>query len=138
MTSPSEWSVKPIVDPGSATAIAHLERAGSTGVRAIWCSKEEVVVRVLIAREPWPPQLGVTDWRWHISAAVVAPEPRVPSWAELVGLAHQLRPGVGFVISVPPRSLWMNVHSDVLHLTESRDEGLWAEWRANALGHDPS
>lgn len=52
--------------------------------------------------------------------------------------AHDLRPGVPFCMGVPPRLWWMNVHPNVLHLWETRDDGLIEEWRANAQGHAPS
>jgi hypothetical protein len=73
--------------------------------------------------------------RWHIS--VRGPD-RVPTWAEMVEIAHELRPGVPFVIGVPPRSLWMNVHPHVLHLWETADEALLEEWRVNATGQQPT
>lgn len=91
-------------------------------------------LQCFIARE----QMGGLETgplRWHIS--VRGPD-RIPSWEEMVEVAHELRPGVPFVISVPPRSLWMNVHPHVLHLHETGDEALIEEWRANALGHTPT
>ena len=42
------------------------------------------------------------------------------------------------VMGVPPRSFWMNVHPDVLHLWEPRDEAMIEQWRANALGQVPT
>jgi hypothetical protein len=88
-------------------------------------------VRALVGREMW--RDGTT--RWHIS---VSCEDRVPSWEELVQAAHDVRPGVAFTMGVPPRTWWMNAHPHVLHLWESRDEGLIDEWRQNAQGHKPS
>lgn len=88
-------------------------------------------VRALVGREVW--RDGTT--RWHISASC---EDRVPNWEELVMAAHDLRPGVPFCMGVPPRLWWMNVHPNVLHLWETRDDGLIEEWRANAQGHAPS
>lgn len=73
--------------------------------------------------------------RWHISLRGPG---RVPSWNDMVEVAHQLRPGVGFVLSVPPRSLWLNLHPHVLHLWETGDEALMEEWRVNARGHKPT
>lgn len=89
-------------------------------------------VRALVGRETWAYD-GST--RWHISASC---EDRVPTWDELVTVAHDLRPGVAFCMGVPPRSWWLNVHPNVLHLWETRDDGLIAEWRANAQGHAPT
>ncbi len=82
-------------------------------------------------REP----LGRGPERWHIS---VSHRDRVPTWEELVGAAHELRPGVGFVVSIPPRSLWMNVHPHVLHLVETHDPYLQAQWREDARGDRPT
>jgi hypothetical protein len=91
-----------------------------------------------VGREP----LGTngSDWRWHISARYGNPghNGRVPSWEELVSAAHELRPGVVFVIGVPPRSWWMSVHPDVLHLYETHDQALIEQYRANALGDAPT
>lgn len=88
-------------------------------------------VRALVGREVW--RDGST--RWHISCSC---EDRVPSWEELVTVAHELRPNVPFCMGVPPRAWWMNVHPNVLHLWETRDEGLVQQWRDNAQGHEPS
>jgi len=73
--------------------------------------------------------------RWHISLAA---QGRVPTWAELAQSAHELRPGVFFVVMVPPRSMWMNVHPNVLHLWETADPALAREAQVNALGHEPT
>lgn len=88
-------------------------------------------VRALVGREVWRDE----SVRWHISASC---EDRVPTWEELVTAAHELRPGVPFCMGVPPRTWWMNVHPNVLHLWETRDAGLIEQWRDNARGHDPS
>lgn len=92
----------------------------------------------LVGREPV--DLDSEDWRWHVSVRYGDPgvNGRVPNWGELVETAHQLRPGVVFVIGVPPRSWWMNVHPDVLHLWETVDPHLVAEWRASSRGDRPS
>jgi hypothetical protein len=39
---------------------------------------------------------------------------------------------------VPPRSWWMNVHPDVLHLHETTDEALIEQYRANAMQATPT
>jgi hypothetical protein len=75
------------------------------------------------------------DLRWHVS--VTAPN-RVPTWAEMVEAAHDLRPGVYFVVGVPPRSAWMNYHPHCLHLYETKDGPLERQWRAEGRGHQPT
>lgn len=78
---------------------------------------------------------GTPDDRWHIS---LRHEERVPSWDELAAAGHELRPGVCFAIGVPPRSWWVNVHENVLHLYEIKDDNLTDQWRAEAQGHTPT
>jgi hypothetical protein len=79
--------------------------------------------------------LGAEHPRWHVS---VQHQNRVPNWDELVATAHELRPGVCFVIGVPPRSFWINVHPHVLHLYEVDDEPLTRQWMAERQGHTPT
>lgn len=78
---------------------------------------------------------GEPDWRWHVS---VSAQQDVPGWADLVAVAHRLRPGVPFVVGVPPRSWWINVHPHVLHLWETADDHLIRQWRREARGDAPS
>ena len=80
------------------------------------------------------------DARWHISLRYGEPgeNGRVPSWGELVECGHRLRPGVPFVVGVPPRSWWINVHPHVLHLWESKDKNLVEMWRAESRGDQPT
>jgi hypothetical protein len=88
----------------------------------------------LVGRETWlgdPPD----ERRWHIS---LSHKERIPNWEELVETAHDLRPGVPFCMGVPPRSWWMNVHPNVLHMWEPRDPALIIQWRMNATGQAPS
>jgi hypothetical protein len=87
----------------------------------------------MVGREPCGG--NESDVRWHVS--ISHPE-RVPSWQELVEAAHSCRPGICFSIGVPPRSWWMNVHPHVLHLWETRDAGLEADYRLNARGDEPT
>jgi hypothetical protein len=93
----------------------------------------------LMGREPYGPY-DDPDVRWHISLRYGDPgiDGRVPSWEELVQAAHELRPGVCFVVGIPPRSWWMNVHPNVLHLIETRDEPLIQSFRDNAMAATPS
>lgn len=75
------------------------------------------------------------DWRWHVS---VSGEHDVPRWKHLVAVGHHLRPGVVFVVGVPPRSMWMTVHPHCLHLYETKDGPLIEQWRFEANGREPS
>jgi hypothetical protein len=85
-------------------------------------------------------EIAPTDWRWHISVRYGDPgeNGRVPLWEELVETGHALRPGVPFVVGVPPRSWWINVHPHVLHLYETRDHALVEQWRTERRGDRPS
>jgi hypothetical protein len=87
----------------------------------------------------WEPY-AKDDWRWHISVRHGDPgvDGRIPSWEELVNTAHELRPGVCFVIGIPPRSFWMNVHPHVLHLVQTKDEPMIENWRNNAKADRPT
>jgi hypothetical protein len=84
----------------------------------------------MVGREPY----AEGDWRWHISVRSGDPgiDGRIPSWDELVDTAHALRPGVPFVIGIPPRSYWMNHHPHVLHIVETKDEAMINNWRINS------
>ncbi len=86
----------------------------------------------IVGREPTGPDH--LD-RWHIS---VSTPHRIPNWDEMVFTAHSLRHGVPFVMGVPPRSWWMNIHPHVLHMWETFDANLIAEWRDNRRGDSPS
>jgi hypothetical protein len=87
----------------------------------------------LVGREPLAPPDG--DLRWHISLRAAD---RIPTWEELSATAHELRPGVPFVVGVPPKSWWINVHEHVLHLWEPRDPNLLAQWQAERRGDTPT
>jgi len=92
---------------------------------------EKAGLRALVGREP----VVKGDWRWHISLSGPG---RIPTWEELVDAAHELRPGVMFAIPMPPRSYWVNVHPHVIHLWETQDEHLIAEWKRSARGDRPT
>lgn len=92
---------------------------------------DEEVLHALISRE----EIAIGDWRWHIS---VSAEGRVPAWEELAASGHELRPGVPFVVGVPPKSWWINVHPHVLHLYESKDQPLLDQWRSERRGDRPT
>jgi hypothetical protein len=93
----------------------------------------------LVGREPYG-DYDEPDLRWHISVRSGDPgiDGRVPTWDELVDAAHELRPGVCFVVGIPPRSWWMNVHPHVLHLVETRDRHLVESFREEARGDRPT
>lgn len=111
-------------------------RRHNPDVEAPRCYTTTTGLVALVGREP----LAEDDWRWHISVRYGDPgfDGRVPTWEEMVSAAHELRPGVVFVIGVPPRSWWMSVHPDVLHMHETRDQALIEEYRRNAMGAVPS
>jgi hypothetical protein len=92
---------------------------------------ETELLHAFISREEWPGP----DVRWHVS---IAAHGRVPSWNEIAETLHALRPGIPFVLGVPPRSWWMNVNPHVLHAWETKDVGLIAQWRFEARGDAPS
>lgn len=89
------------------------------------------VLHALLSREEWRPG----DKRWHIS---ISGPGRVPTWSEIAETCHSLRPGVPFVLGVPPRSMWMNLHDDVLHATETKDDAMLEQWRVNARRDTPT
>jgi hypothetical protein len=76
------------------------------------------------------------DDRWHLSIA--GQDGEVPAWDDVAALAHRLRPGVTFVLGVPPKSWWLNVHPGCLHLWQTKDGALDAQWRAERRGDTPS
>lgn len=108
---------------------AALPAAGWNGERPTAWRKGEL--QALVSRD----EIAPGDMRWHIS---LAHRDRVPNWNELAGTAHALRPGVPFAIGVPPRSWWINVHKNILHLYELKDANLIAQWRLERQGHTPS
>jgi hypothetical protein len=89
------------------------------------------LLEALVSRD----EIATGDLRWHVS---LKHRDRIPTWEELVQAGHELRPGVVFVIAVPPRSWWINVHPHVLHLYEIKDMALTAQWRAEARGDRPT
>jgi hypothetical protein len=103
-------------------------------VPRIFQSRDKLTV--LMGREPYANE----DWRWHLSIRYGDPglDGRIPTWEELVNTAHELRPGVPFVIGIPPRSWWMSVHPHVLHIVETKDEAMVEMWRNNARGDRPT
>jgi hypothetical protein len=86
---------------------------------------------VLLGREP----LHDMQPRWHLS---IAHTRRLPEWRHIAELAHELRPGVVFVLGIPPKSWWINVHEFCLHLWETADAPLIESWRLEGRGDKPS
>lgn len=103
-------------------------------------------LRALVGREPVGRLEDKSlDLRWHISinGGHVERDPQLPTWHELVDAAHQIRPGVTFVVGIPPRSWWMmDLESGkyVLHLWQLSDENLEQSWMAQRTpgGRAPS
>ena len=93
--------------------------------------REVETLHAILSRD----EIAPGDERWHLS---VTARGRVPTWDELAGAAHDLRPGVPFVAGVPPRSWWINIHEHCLHLWEMHDDALTDQWRSEALGHVPT
>jgi hypothetical protein len=89
------------------------------------------LLNALVSRD----EIARGDLRWHVS--LTGPG-RCPTWEELVAAGHGLRPGIVFVIGLPPKSWWINVHPDCLHLYETKDEALIAQWRAERRGDRPT
>ncbi|WP_297775090.1 hypothetical protein [Mycobacterium sp.] len=124
--------VKDTSEHAAATARLLAEQ-GSLNVEVYRSDKGHVAI---MAREPVSATVAKTpDLRWHIS---VRGSRGVPAWADLVEIGHTLRPGVVFCVGVPPRTWWLNVHPDVLHLWEISDANLIASWRNEAMGHTPT
>lgn len=80
-------------------------------------------LHALVSRD----EIGPDDQRWHIS---LSRNDRVPNWDELAKCAHALRPGVMFCVPMPPKSFWLNVHENCLHLWEVKDEPMTDQWMA--------
>jgi hypothetical protein len=91
---------------------------------------------VLLTRDDVGYTTGIPDWRWHMSIA--GRDMKVPAWETVSAVPHELRPGVPFVVGVPPKSWWINVHPGALHLWEFKDANLLAQWRAERRGDTPT
>lgn len=98
--------------------------------------QSDAKLTVLMGREPY----AEDDWRWHLSVRYGDPglDGRIPTWEELVNTAHELRPGVPFVVGIPPRSWWMSVHPHVLHIVETKDQAMVEMWKKNQRGDRPT
>jgi hypothetical protein len=129
-----EWKTS----PDDNAKLVELWAADHPGVEPPTVWRHANGLTAIVGREPL--DTAGRDLRWHVSVRYGdrGVNGRVPTWGELVQAAHELRPGVVFVVGVPPRSWWVNVHPDVLHLYETRDEALVAQWRAEQRGHEPT
>lgn len=121
------------------------DREGTARIKDVWATQmpgaptpdiyKKEMATAIVGREPVGPDYDDPDPRWHIS---VSRPDRVPTWEEMVAAAHELRPGVCFVIGVPPKSWWLNVHPNCLHLWELRDTNLINQWRSERRGDQPT
>lgn len=121
-----------INDEHSAKVEAMLTAGGSHRIET-WATDRGH--SIIMAREPVNDGRSVPDLRWHLS---IRGPSDVPVWSDLVAIGHKLRPGVCFVVGVPPESWWINVHPHVLHLWELKDANLLEAWRGEAQGHRPT
>jgi hypothetical protein len=113
-----------------------LELAGSTNLLCAWARVDTRRYSLLVSRDPIQGgDRSVPDYRWHIS---MAGEDDVPRWRDLVAVAHEVRPGVCFVVGIPPKSHWMSVHPHCLHLWEVSDDNLTDQWMSERMGVEPS
>jgi hypothetical protein len=132
--------LRPIVARGQQAEVQrYLQEGGSTDVQyylaevgTSWRLRRYSVLRT---RDPIHLPNDTPDLRWHIS---IAGEQDVPPWNHLVAIGHKVRPGVVFVVGVPPKSWWMSVHPHCLHLYETKDANLIAQWKAESQGHTPT
>lgn len=117
--SREDWAEQPLPEH-----VAEMWASAPSAPPRYLCHRWEKLI-ALVSRDEIEPG----DLRWHIS---LRHEKRIPTWDELAACGHDLRPGVCFCIGVPPRSWWMNLHENVLHLWELRDQPIMAQWRAES------
>lgn len=81
-------------------------------------------------------RVGAPDYRWHVS---VAGERSTPAWRAFVAIVQEVRPGVMFCVPMPPRSHWLNLNENVMHVHETKDAALTDQWKAEGgIGGGPS
>lgn len=124
----------PPLTPEQTTYIGEMRKV-SISFEWFMAHVEERAYSVIAAREDISGGDQIPDERWHIS---IAGEEDVPSWGHLAAIAHRVRPGVPLVVGVPPKSWWLNVHPHTLHLFETKDPNLVAQWRHERQGHTPT
>ena len=129
---PAGW--KEVDQPDQFVTAWKAKHGDEVPVPRIFQSKDKLTV--LMGREPYAKE----DWRWHLSVRYGDPglDGRIPTWEELVSTAHELRPGVPFVVGIPPRSWWMSVHPHVLHIVETKDQAMVEMWKKNQRGDRPT
>jgi hypothetical protein len=89
-------------------------------------------LHALVSRD----EIAPGDLRHHIS---LSRDDRIPTWRELAKAADSLRPGVMFCVPMPPKSMWINLHQNTLHLVEIKDEALIEQWRFEGQArHEPT
>jgi len=106
---------------------AAVRRAATEAVGGEWRGDAPKAYRMgalhaLVSRD----EVAPGDLRWHIS---LSRNDRVPTWDELAKCAHALRPGVVFCIPMPPKTMWLNLHENCLHLHEIHDDPLVDQWK---------
>lgn len=80
--------------------------------------------------------VSTPNWRWHLSIA--GQDLKVPEWATIAAICHEVRPGIPMVLGIPPKSWWVNIHPGTLHAWETQDQHLIDSWRAERLGMEAS
>jgi hypothetical protein len=126
MSSPKGYPLERVQAP---------QLAGATEVRAFRFGPCRVIVsldhlpRAISSARVWTadaPQ-GLFDSRWHLS---ISRADMLPSWAEIAAAKRLLLPpDLYFVLALPPESQWMNMARYALHLSQTLDETLIAQWR---------
>jgi hypothetical protein len=112
-----------------------LTAAGSTDVEVYDAILRAKRYSVIVSRDPFRTAEGLPDYRWHVS---VAGQEKVPEWRAFVAIVQAVRPGVMFCVPMPPRTFWMNCDPRVLHVHETRDQTLIAQWRFEGRGDTPT
>jgi hypothetical protein len=82
----------------------------------------------------WTPA-GEHDMRWHISISAARD---VPPWRCVVAIAHKLRPNVMFCVPLPPRSMWINMKPNCIHIWEVKDVNMTDQWAFEGRGDEPT
>lgn len=116
---------------GARAARLALEQGGSRDVKILAAKIGPCVYNVIRSRDC----VGLSDFRWHVS---VSGQKSLPPWGDMVAISHALFPDLCFVIGVPPKAWWINVHPYCLHLWELQDRALLSQWQFESLGQEPT
>jgi hypothetical protein len=132
--------VEPLEHPNITHVLQALRANGSQEVAAFRAYWRGQPFRVIRTRDPYGRRSdGSPDYRWHLSISQERHPGEVPLWRALVAIAHKIRPGVPFIVGIPPEGQWMNVHPGVLHVVEVHDPNLTSQWQFEAVkGHRPT